>query len=306
MLGKSLKLIGSRRVVTCGKPAKPPKQSFGVGGLHAESVESAGTQELDERGAHFLDRAGGPDAHVAPPLEQPNAFIELNPAGALVAEPRPTPNEFGVLGDRGNAPAAVLLQNDLVIGVDRDQHRHEIVVEPRRYKAKLHRTSRRVPWRVWVAGGGIFAKAAEKLVYFVTVLGRRLNDERQIDVLALDFRVAAHVAPQAGVFGEGTGLGRRYDGKPIRGGLAGDDAADVGRLLADRVAGVRFGLDPVDERGEPTVATKFQRNGLGHETVSAFPVPFGRLIERSSCGRESPVRDSGELYVRKWNMQGKT
>jgi hypothetical protein len=97
------------------------------------------------------------------------------------------------------------------------------------------------------------------------------------------------------VFGEGTGLGRRYDGEPIRGGLAGDDAADVGRMLADRVAGVRLGLDPVDERGEPAVRaivlsqpTKFQRNGLGHETVSAFPAPFGRLIERSCAGQNRP------------------
>jgi hypothetical protein len=73
--------------------------------------------------------------------------------------------------------------------------------------------------------------------------------------------MAAHVAAQAGMLGEGTGLGRRSHDQSVGCGLTGDDAPDIGGLIADRIARVGFRLDPIDEGDKPAMRAAARGQG---------------------------------------------
>ena len=252
------------------------------------------------------------DAHVAPPFHQADAFVELDPAGELIAlracGGARIRCAWRPMSSAGCRPSS----DDLVVGVGRGQHRHEVIVELRRYEAKFDGARRSLASACWGSSWRhIFRSAAEVRRSFA-VLGRGLTTKGRSTSWP-----SISSCPACGDASRCVWRRSRPRASPrrqaIRGRLAGNHAADVGGLLADGFAGVRLGLDPVNECGESTVRAvlrgrpaKFHRNGLGHERLSAFPAPFGRLIERSSCERESPVLDSCGLYVRKSDTQGKT
>jgi hypothetical protein len=218
----------------------------------------------------LFDRAGGADPHATPPFEQAVALVKLHAPGTLVALPHPAADGLGMLRDRGCAPTAVLLQNDLVVGVAGRQHRDEVIIELRGNEPELNGTRGHVSQGPWIAVAGIPIEAPKELVDAVAVFVLRLDDEGKIDILAFDVRVPAHVAPEARVLGKGTSLGCRRDDEAIGGRLAGDDAPDVGSLRPDRLARVGFRADPVDKGGEPPVraALHGRRADLGGKSLS--------------------------------------
>ena len=118
----------------------------------------------------------------------------------------------------------------------------------------------------------------------------RLHHEGQIDILALDFGVAAHVLAQAGVFRERPRLGCAEHDEPIGLGLVADDPPDVSGLLVDGVARLGRRLDPVDEAGKPTVRPTLRGRGTGSSSqepetsISAFQSRRG-LPTPNSLGR---------------------
>ncbi len=91
------------------EPSEPLAQRLGIGRLHRQPVVGAGAEKLDQNGAHLFDRARRADAHEAPPFQEPDAFVKLDPTGEVVAPAGPAPDEFGVFPDRGDAAAAFLL-----------------------------------------------------------------------------------------------------------------------------------------------------------------------------------------------------
>lgn len=265
-----------------GQVAEPLEQGLGVRLLDLEPVVGGGAQQLDQGRPDFGDRAGRADAHVAPPLEEADAFVELHAPGELVAVASAAGDEVGVARDRGHAAGAILLQDDLIAVLRGLQHRDQVVVQLGLDEVEFDRACGDRPRRAGVARFGIAVEAAQQFVDLLAVGGLRLDDEGQVDVLALDFVVAAHVAAQAGALGERSGFGRRENREPVSLGLATDNTSDVTGLFTNHPGRVRLGLDPVDELSEAAVGAA--QGGDRGEPVGNYMIhhdflPFSAILK---------------------------
>jgi hypothetical protein len=77
-----------------------------------------------------------------------------------------------------------------VVGVRRDQHRHEIVIQSGRHEPKLDGTCGHVTRRVGIAGPGVLVEATQKFIDAHAILRPWLDNEGEIDILPLDISLS--------------------------------------------------------------------------------------------------------------------